>query len=79
MDSLKKKSVAMIDSNSGSDSDLSDSEFKNLAKKPKLDTDQVSLFQASKSDYLTVFTDHVSLSLTEKIIFLKQFFFWIRR
>ena len=41
MDSSKKKSVAMIDSNSGSDSDLSESEFKNLAKKPKLDTDQV--------------------------------------
>jgi len=47
MDSLKKKSVAMIDSNSGSDSDLSDSEFKNLAKKPKLDTDQIMSASAS--------------------------------
>ena len=42
MDSSKKKSVAMINSNSESDSDLSESEFKNLAKKPKLDTDQAS-------------------------------------
>ena len=42
MESPKKKSVAMIDSNSESDSDMSDSEFQNLAKKPKLDTEQVS-------------------------------------
>jgi len=40
MESPKKKSVAMIDSNSESDSDMSDSEFQNLAKKPKLDTEQ---------------------------------------
>jgi len=39
---------AMIDSNSDSESDLSDSEFKNLAKKPKLDsTDHAKSASAS--------------------------------
>jgi len=49
MDSSKKiKSMAMIDSNSDSESDLSDSEFKHLAKKPKLDsTDHAKSASAS--------------------------------
>merc|ERR1712179_95929 len=50
MDSNKKiKSMAMIDSNSDSDSDLSDSEFKNLAKKPKLDETDQAIKSASAS------------------------------
>ena len=40
--------MAMIDSNFDSDSDLSDSEFKNLAKQPKLDeNDQAKSISAS--------------------------------
>ena len=31
----KRKTAALIDSNSESESDLSDSDFKNVAKKPK--------------------------------------------
>ena len=66
MDASKKKSVAMIDSNSESDSDMSESEFKNLAKKQKMDTDQVigKQFHLCVIHELTSLTDKITLSLT---------------
>ena len=62
MESSKIKSVAMIDSNS--ESDMSDSEFKNLAKKPKLDTEKVK--GVIKRKKLSVFLQPKSVSISPR-------------
>ena len=61
--SSKRKTVAMLDSSSGSDSDLSESEFQTLAKKRKkspqvrhsLDNDSMSQCTFNDSFFLSIF------------------------
>ena len=61
--SSKRKTIAMLDSSSGSDSDLSESEFQTLAKKRKKSPqvqhflDNVSISQCTQH-----FLDNVSIS-----------------
>ena len=62
MDASKKKSVAMIDSNSESDSDMSESEFKNLISSLRLKSRTVS-----KSAWTGLFGNFLTL----KFIFKK--------
>ena len=72
-DSERVKSKAMIDS-SASDS-LSDSEFQNVAKKPKLDLPRVRI--QSIEYFLINFLVEVCLILAGQIILLQQLL-WVR-
>ena len=78
-ESDRVKSKAMIDS-SDSDSEMSDSEFQNVAKKPKLDLAAVSSVEFLFNWFLiTKFPVEVwVLSVTEKILLLQQLL-WFRR
>ena len=65
------KSKAMIDS-SDSDSDMSDSEFQNVAKKPKLDLPAVRVLIIDLIVMTTLLVEVCLLTVTEEIFFLQQ-------
>ena len=67
-ESDRVKSKAMIDS-SDSDSDMSDSEFQNVAKKPKLDLPAVRVLII---DWIVITKFLVEVWVTEKILLKQQ-------
>ena len=67
-ESDRVKSKAMIDS-SDSDSDMSDSEFQNVAKKPKLDLPAVRVVII---DWIVITKFLVEVWVTEKILLEQQ-------
>ena len=75
-DSERVKSKAMIDS-SDSDSDMSDSEFQNVAKKPKLDLSRVRIqnqdMKVTIMMIMHAFFIEIWLLLAQEIFFQLQF------
>ena len=75
-DSERVKSKAMIDS-SDSDSDMSDSEFQNVAKKPKLDLSRVRIhnqdMKVTMMMIMHAFFIEIWLLLAQEIFFQLQF------
>ena len=75
-DSERVKSKAMIDS-SDSDSDMSDSEFQNVAKKPKLDLSRVRIqnqdMKVAMMMIMHAFFIEIWLLLAQEIFFQLQF------
>ena len=70
-ESERVKSKAMIDS-SDSDSEVSDSEFQNVAKKPKLDPAAVRVLIIDLFVMTTLLVEVCLLTVAEEIFFLQQ-------